>query len=164
MADGMPTTPGARTPSCPFSSQRAAAMLFGLGGLGGGSVASRCALTSAQPDCERPISALMAACASELEADEDAQQGAGGSRKDKSLGLLCDNFLQLFASGHVGATIELEAVADKLGVGRRRICALPARPQHAPPPPPPPGRLGRAARKRLAARRARAAADLCRQR
>ena len=44
----------------------------------------------------------------------------GVSRKDKSLGLLCDNFLQLFASGYSG-TVELETVAARLGVGRRRI-------------------------------------------
>ena len=42
------------------------------------------------------------------------------SRKDKSLGLLCDNFLQLFACGF-SATVELEPVAIRLGVGRRRI-------------------------------------------
>ena len=42
------------------------------------------------------------------------------SRKDKSLGLLCDNFLQLFACGF-SATVELEPVAIQLGVGRRRI-------------------------------------------
>jgi len=42
------------------------------------------------------------------------------SRKDKSLGLLCDNFLQLFACGF-SATVELEPVANRLGVGRRRI-------------------------------------------
>lgn len=63
-----------------------------------------------------------------VRAADDAMDGAdeeGGdtqrvSRKDKSLGLLADNFLQLFASGACTA-VELESVANKLGVGRRRI-------------------------------------------
>ena len=42
------------------------------------------------------------------------------SRKDKSLGLLCDNFLKHFATG-ASDTVELESVAEKLSVGRRRI-------------------------------------------
>ena len=60
---------------------------------------------------------------------EEGAAPAGGGRKDKSLGLLCDNFLQRFASGSGGETVELEAVAASLGVGRRRICAahLPVR-------------------------------------
>jgi len=49
-----------------------------------------------------------------------AEEADRVSRKDKSLGLLCDNFLQLFACGF-SATVELEPVANRLGVGRRRI-------------------------------------------
>jgi hypothetical protein len=55
--------------------------------------------------------------------DEDDEMLGGEarvSRKDKSLGLLADNFLQLFASGSC-TTVELEGVATRLGVGRRRI-------------------------------------------
>ena len=65
------------------------------------------------------MSSTPAACA--MEAKPEASECV--SRKDKSLGLLCDNFLQLFASGG-SEIVELEAVAQKLGVGRRRICAL----------------------------------------
>ena len=128
MADGAPTPPrGVATPSCPLSSQTAAAVLHGLAEHEcGPPLPARCALTSAQPP-ERQISALMAACASELESEQLA--ATSGSRKDKSLGLLCDNFLQLFATGEIGATIELEIVAGKLSVGRRRIC------ESRPPPP-----------------------------
>lgn len=55
--------------------------------------------------------------------DEDDEMLGGEarvSRKDKSLGLLADNFLQLFASGS-STSVELEGVATRLGVGRRRI-------------------------------------------
>ncbi|KAK9817651.1 hypothetical protein WJX72_000189 [[Myrmecia] bisecta] len=42
------------------------------------------------------------------------------SRKDKSLGLLCDNFLQLYGSGEQD-TISLDEAAHRLKVERRRI-------------------------------------------
>ena len=67
-----------------------------------------------------------------LDSNDSELAGDQVSRKDKSLGLLCDNFLQLFASGF-SDNIELEAVAARLGVGRRRICAcLPAGPCQGP--------------------------------
>lgn len=42
------------------------------------------------------------------------------SRKDKSLGLLCENFLILYGDGHQ-SLITLDDAASKLGVERRRI-------------------------------------------
>ena len=63
------------------------------------------------------LQGLMGGALGAVEADEPVE---GVSRKDKSLGLLCDNFLQLFACGF-SATVELEPVAIRLGVGRRRI-------------------------------------------
>ncbi|KAJ1634379.1 hypothetical protein T492DRAFT_974115 [Pavlovales sp. CCMP2436] len=45
---------------------------------------------------------------------------ASYSRKEKSLGLLCDNFLRLYA-GHDADEICLDAAAQRLSVGRRRI-------------------------------------------
>ncbi|XP_055806112.1 E2F transcription factor-like E2FF isoform X5 [Solanum dulcamara] len=43
------------------------------------------------------------------------------SRKDKSLGLLCSNFLKLCDREGVDSTIGLDNAADQLGVERRRI-------------------------------------------
>ena len=55
-----------------------------------------------------------------VDAEAAGCDGLGPSRKDKSLGLLCDNFLKNFASGG-SQLIELEPVAEQLSVGRRRI-------------------------------------------
>ena len=68
---------------------------------------------------ENPIDRAVLA-AEALEEAGDAGAGApAGSRKDKSLGLLCDNFIHHFARSD-SDLIELEAVAPVLGVGRRR--------------------------------------------
>lgn len=49
-----------------------------------------------------------------------ANTAANYSRKDKSLGLLCERFLRQFASEQ-GSTISLDEAANGLEVERRRI-------------------------------------------
>ena len=63
---------------------------------------------------------------SEADLSEGPTGGGGGggraaaySRKDKSLGLLCENFLNLYRGTH--QLISLDAAAAQLGVERRRI-------------------------------------------
>ena len=101
-------------------------MGLGLNGEGAAALLAGFAGSSARlhgPSSLGPQGPAAAAAAAKL-GDQEMGDGEarinGVSRKDKSLGLLCDNFLQHFAS--VGDTgVELEAVASNLGVGRRRI-------------------------------------------
>ena len=87
-----------------------------------------CLPSNGTPMAKTPDGALSGAGAAELlqgmlmgaSSTALVEETACVSRKDKSLGLLCDNFLQLFACGF-SATVELEPVANRLGVGRRRI-------------------------------------------
>ena len=67
-----------------------------------------------------PLPHSLAAMGEEDDEDGEVAVVGGVSRKDKSLGLLCDNFVKLFAAGDAKA-VELEEVAAKLSVGRRRI-------------------------------------------
>ena len=69
---------------------------------------------------ENPIDRAVLAAEALEEAGDGGAGAPAGSRKDKSLGLLCDNFIHHFARSD-SDLIELEAVAPVLGVGRRRM-------------------------------------------
>ena len=91
----------------PAPTQQTKSPVGGLATMGAAALLHGLAATTAVDDYDEPC--------------EEGEEGVQGvSRKDKSLGLLCDNFLQLFASGAASA-VELEGVASTLGVGRRRI-------------------------------------------